>query len=68
MAKKVIQISPRQVACRANGAKGGKKAAKNLTAEQRLARALRGGEETLAKYGVDYFKHIGRMKKRPRSK
>lgn len=55
MAKKVRQPTPRQIACRANGRKGGLARAKNLTDKQLSEIGQKGGKATLDKLGVDFF-------------
>lgn len=69
MAKKAKQPTPRQIACRANGAKGGKARAKNLSAQELKAIASKAGKATHANHGDDYFiwlhkqrKYIGRYR------
>ena len=55
MAKTVKQLTPRQVAGRANGKKGGLARAANNSKEQIAAFGKLGGKTTLAKYGRDFF-------------
>lgn len=64
MAKKVAtQVSPRTLAARINGAKGGKARAANNSKEQLSAWAASGGQATLDRHGSDFFSHAQAQRK-----
>ena len=64
MANKVAtQISPRTLASRLNGAKGGKARAAKISKERLSEIAASGGKSTLAKYGKDFFAHASTKRK-----
>lgn len=58
MQKKVAtQISPRTLAARANGAKGGIARAANHTKTEIQSWGSKGGTATLQRHGKDFFSH-----------
>jgi hypothetical protein len=62
--RKAKQLTPRQVAARMNGSKGGKARAKNLSPEKIKAIAGSGGKAAHLKYGDDFFAHMASRRKR----
>jgi len=64
MAKKAKQPTPRQIAARANGRKGGLARAQNLTAQAIKDIASSGGKKVHAIYGDDYFGFLANRRKR----
>ena len=64
MPKKAKQPTPRQIASRANGRKGGLARAKNLSAQEMKDIAASGGKSTHERYGDDYFGFIARRRTR----
>lgn len=63
MPKKAKQLTPRQIACRANGKKGGLSRAKNLSKQRKQEIASSGGRTTHLRYGDDYFGFIAKKRK-----
>ena len=63
MAKAVKQLTPRQVAARKNGSKGGRARAKNLSPEAMREIASQGGKRTHQKYGDAFFGFIAGRRK-----
>ena len=64
MARSAKQLTPRQIAARKNGSKGGQARAKNLTKESLQAIAASGGRATHRKLGDDFFGFIASKRKR----
>ena len=66
--RKAKQQTPRPIASRANGRKGGLARAARLTDKAIQAIAAMGGKQLHNKYGDDYFSHIAnrRWKKNSR--
>jgi hypothetical protein len=52
-------MSRRVLAARANGSLGGKQSSRNLTEEEREARARTGGLAVLGTFGRDYYTYLG---------
>lgn len=61
---KAKQPTPRQLAARANGRKGGIARAERLTAKAMSEIAALGGSTTHKKYGDDYFGFLASRRKR----
>ncbi len=57
-------VSPRILALRANGRKGGRVRAEKYDTEQHKEWGSNAGKSTLARYGKDFFKHIRSMRKK----
>jgi hypothetical protein len=57
-----IQPSPRLVASRMNGAKGGRTTAERYGPEFCQQRAEKAGRATLARYGREYYRHIAHIR------
>ena len=64
MPKKAKQLTPKQVACRSNGRKGGLARALSLTSEQIKSIGSKGGRATHAKLGDDYFSFLAGRRRR----
>lgn len=69
MSRSAKQLTPRQVANRANGKKGGQARARKLSSEQRKKIAASGGKTTSLLYGSEFYsfidkkrKHVGRYR------
>ena len=60
---RVYQPSPRQVAAKLNGAKGGRARAAKLSAVQRSAIAAKAGMACFDLYGSDLYRSIRRKRK-----
>jgi hypothetical protein len=63
MPKRAKQPTPRQIACRANGRKGGLARAKKLTKKEIVAIAIKGGNKLHQKHGDDYYSFIASRRK-----
>lgn len=62
--KRAKQLTPRQIACRANGRCGGLARAKKLTAAEKRKIASEAGKATHRNHGDDYYAFIARKRKR----
>ena len=64
MAKNIAtQVSPKTLAARINGAKGGKARAANNTKAELVKWAAKGGKATLDAHGADFFAHAQSLRK-----
>jgi hypothetical protein len=61
--KKAKQPTPREIACRANGRKGGLARAKKLSASRRKEIASKAGMQTIKNHTADYFSFISKKRK-----
>jgi hypothetical protein len=64
MPKTAKQPTPRQIAARRNGSKGGLARAKNLSVQALKKIASSGGKTTHQKYGDEYFCFIASRRQR----